>query len=421
MKININFNKISKQQIQFKKRFYELMFELDLYNKFKKTYFLKILNETNYGYYAHLYLVPGLSFNSLKDKRKIIEENLQCLWIMETKQFKDYATVQIVTKSIDLDFEYTNPHIKPWEMYLGVSFSKKIIKVDCNKYCMFLFSGATGSGKTRFLYMVLLSWILGCSPNDVWLFISDIAKDEYVNFMDIKHVKCYASEVNELYIMMQQINSEFEKRKKTISKYRKMGKATNIAEYNKLNKTNKMPYCYVLIDEFSSIIPNKTDNKTEKSQKEYILDVVKNLEKKGRSLGIFCIIATQKTTRDELPSIIKNMSAVRLSFRANDAISSEVIMGDNSATGLGDRIAVYSLNGGSTQDYLFSPKLTTTMLNKFLSKHKQIKSPNKASNKKESLKVIPIPKGMTYKEFLYQKQQKRLPQSLYSEEGYNDY
>ena len=66
------------------------------------------------------------------------------------------------------------------------------------------------------------------------------------------------------------------------------------------------------------------------------------------------------------PPLLKNMSAVRISFRANDAISSEVIMGDNSAMGLPDRVAVYSQNGGSIQSYLFAPKITIERLNELL-------------------------------------------------------
>jgi hypothetical protein len=102
--------------------------------------------------------------------------------------------------------------------------------------------------------------------------------------------------------------------------------------------------------------------------KQEIIDIIKKVTKIGRSLGVFTIICLQKTSKTELgeASIIKNMSAVRISFRANDRPSSEVIMGDNSAVGLADRYAVYSWNGGATKDYLFSPNLSTEMLNEML-------------------------------------------------------
>lgn len=403
-------SKISKDQLKFKHMFYELMFHLDLYNKFYKTYFLQILNETEYGFYAHLYLVAGLSFEMLAEKRIVLEQNLRCLWIMKPQPFKEYAEVMIVTKPVDADMEYEPPKLKPYEMYLGLSLSKQIIKINCNERCMFLFSGATGTGKTRFMYMVLLSWILSCSPDEVWLFISDIAKDEYINFKHVKHVKWYASDISELYHMMEILNDEFKKRKVLMSRYRDAGVATNIAEYNLINPQKKLPYCYILIDEASMIMTDKTDKKEDKEKKEYIIDSLKAIEKAGRALGMFCIIATQKTVKEEIPPIIKNMSAVRLSFRANDLVSSQVIMESNVAVGLPERIGVYSLDGGRTYDYLFAPTLTTTKLNELLEPYKtmpktSVKPVNKHGNDvcRQQAKVIPIPPNISYKDLLQRK------------------
>ena len=384
---------------EFFDKFNKLMFELKLENKFRKTYHIEILKETNYGYFVHVYLSTGLSFEALKEKRIIIEQNLKCLWIMKTEPFQEYAEVQIVLRSVDKDLDYENPKIKPWEIYLGLNFAMKVLKNNLNDRCMVLLAGSTGTGKTRFIYLILLSWILGCSPSDVRLYISDIAKNEYSIFKNVNHVKWYASELDELCAMMKELQKIFQSRKKIISSYIEQGLATNIYGYNKLNKSKKLSYCYVLVDEFSVLIPDKTDSKTEKEQKEFILDVIKTLEKTGRSYGIFPIIATQKTTRDEIPSIIKNMSAVRLSFRANDGISSEVIMGDSSAMGLADRIAVYSTNGGSIQDYLFSPKIEIETVLKLLEPHlknKQISSANQQKSKSNIIKgkVTTIPKSM---------------------------
>lgn len=412
--------KPSKEEIKFKRKFYELMFELDLYNKFKRTYLLEILNETNYGYFAHIYLVPGLSFDDLQDKIKKIEQNLKCLWVMKTEPFKDYGEVQIVLKPIDKNIEYKKPKIKPNELYLGMSFSNQVQKNDNNKNCMFLLGGATGSGKTRYMYLVLLSWILNCSHNDVWIFLSDIAKNEYIQFKNVVHVKYYAAEIDELYEMMKTVSDEFERRKRIISQYREKGIATNIEEYNKINKSRKLPYCYIMIDEFSVILPDAIDSKEEKKQKQFILDVLKRLAKLGRSVGIFTFMATQKTTRDEIPSILKNMSAVRISFRANDLISSEVIMGDNSATGLPDRVAVYSLNGGSAQNYLYTPKITMEKLKELLKPYIVHKPMNKAKRVANDVdcktKIIRIPKGVNGLEYL-----KSLKNKDSNKEVYNDY
>jgi DNA segregation ATPase FtsK/SpoIIIE-like protein len=358
----------TKDAAQLRRLFERLMFELGLYNKFNQTYGLYIQAKTNYGYYAKLYLRPGLSFIKLQEYTHVINENLKCLWIMEVEQMQDHADVKIVTESMDPYKEYEDPHIKPYEMYMGIDFSQNVIKNDNNKNQMFMIGGAIGTGKTRFLSMVLLSWIIDCAVNEVEIYLSDIAKNEYVNFKYVKHVRYYAEDLTQLFKMMRYIEIKIEKRKRTISKAREEGWATNIQEYNKNSKAGKLSYCYIVIDEFSVLAPDKSDNDTEKVQKQYILDVLKRVSKIGRSLGIFCVTCLQKTTKDELGglSIIKNMSAVRISFRANDRVSSEVLIGDDSAVGLKDRYAVYSLNGGDKKDYLYSPYISTEALNNIL-------------------------------------------------------
>lgn len=365
-KEEINENKqFLKEKNEFEQKFYRLMLELGLYNKFNRTYWLKIVEKTNYGFYAQLYLVDGLNFNTLKSKIGDIQESLCCIWIMKTKQFQNYADIKIVTKPLDENLPYENPELKPWQIYLGLSFTLNPIIINMNKYCMFLLSGATGTGKTTLKYQILLSWILSCKPNEVEIYLSDIAKNEYNNFQHVSHIKYYASELNELVIMMEKVENEFQKRKKMISITREKGIATNIFEYNKISK-NKLSYIIVDIDELSMLLPDKSDSNDEKELKQKALDILKALSKKGRGMGIFTFVATQKTTKDEMPSIIKNMSAVRISFRANDTVSSEVIMGDSSAVGLANRYAVYSLNGGSDKDYLFSPYLNIEILNDML-------------------------------------------------------
>lgn len=370
-KINKNtkeYKEFQKEKYEFEQKFYKLMFELGLYNKFNRTYYLQIIEKTPYGFYAQLYLESGLSFSMLQKEIGNIQQILCCIFIVKIKVFRNYAQVQIVINPMDEEMPYENPEIKPWQIYLGLSFSMKPIIIDVNDFCMFLMAGATGSGKTVFVYQILLSWILGCSCKEVEIWIADIAKNEYINFEHVKHVKFYAYELEQLDRMMIKLEKEFERRKKLISITREKGIATNIREYNKISK-DKLSYIYIFTDEFSVLLPDKTDSKDEKETKQRILDSIKRLSKTARGMGMFTFEALQKTVKEEIPSIIKSQSAVRISFRANDSISSEVIMGNNAAVGLSKRYAVYSLNGGEEQDYLFSPYLDTNMLNRMLEPH----------------------------------------------------
>jgi DNA segregation ATPase FtsK/SpoIIIE-like protein len=374
-----------KDKLEFEEKFKRLMLELGLYNKFNRTYWLRIVEKTNYGFYAQLYLSEGLAFTDLQEKIDKLQQCLNCIWIMTTKQLQDYADIKIVNQPLDEDLPYENPKVKPHQMFMGLKFTLNPLINDMNKNQMVMIAGGIGAGKTRFLNMILLSWILGCTPEQVEIYLSDIAKNEFCGFQHIKHVKFYACELEELLIMMKKIKEIIDKRNKIITRCREKGIATNIEEYNKVSK-DKLSYVYIVIDEYSVVAPDASDNKIEKEIKQEIIDIIKKVTKIGRSLGIFTVICLQKTSKTELgeASIIKNMSAVRISFRANDRPSSEVIIGDNSAVGLADRYAVYSLNGGANKDYLFSPNITTDMLNEMLEPYLDEKVRiNKSKNNKK--------------------------------------
>jgi hypothetical protein len=390
----------NKEKFEFEERFYRLMFELGFINKANDTFDLRIESKTEYGFYAQLYRNSGLSFGKLKEQLEIIEENLKCIWIMNYDKFKDYAKIQIITKPLDENILYENPKLEPWEMYLGISLSLQINKINVNRNNMFLIGGATNSGKTRFIYMIILSWVLNCKINEIELYISDICKDEYCNLKYLKMCKCYCSELEQLYKMIKYLKIKFEKRKAIISKYREDGRATNIEEYNKINKI-KMSYVYIFIDEASILMPSTGEKKEVKAMKEEILDSLGIFSKTVRSYGLFPIVATQKTTNSEINPLIRDMAAVRIMFRANGGKSSESMLGDDSAVGLLDRYALYSLDGGCTKNYLFSPKLTTEYLNELLKPHidKNFKKVDidlalKESNQspQPEARVTPIPK-----------------------------
>lgn len=368
---------------EFTKRFNREMFEHRLYNSFNKTYKLTALTKTPYGFTAQIELVSGLNFIKLKEHLTGLQQSLDSILILDYRNNKKVGTLKVILKDINVYTPFEPQHIRPNQMYLGMSFLNEPLIIDCNKYCMFIVAGATGSGKTRYLYTILLSWISHCSPSEIGIFLSDLAKSEFSGFRYVKHVEEYAEELKDLWLIAQFLSMEMDRRKKILAKYRdrKNDAATNIEEYNMIEPNKKMKYYFCLIDEFSAIMPDATDSEDEKIMKEKILAVLKKIAKQGRSLGIFCILATQKTTKEEMPAILKNMSAVRISFRANDSISSEVILGDDCAVGLDDRIAFYSLNGGADKDYLFSPNLETNYMNAIIARH------SNRSYQKESLDI----------------------------------
>jgi hypothetical protein len=361
---------LQKDKIDFTNKFRELMFEKGLYNNLGKTYKLYLKDKTDYGYDGEVGLNVGLSYDDLEAKKAYIQQYLQCMWIMKYETFDKNASLQIVNKPIDTSVKFVVPEVKAYQLYLGYDFKlNPIINENNVEDCMFLLAGATGSGKTRYMYQVLLCWILNCSVNEVELYLCDIAKDEYSLFQWCKHVKTYCKTVEQLYWMLKYLMIKLEKRKRILSIAREEGLSSSILEYNETHKS-KLSFCYAFIDEYSVIVPMSTDCKEKKQMKEEIIDMLSVFSKEGRNVGIFVFTALQKTSKEEMgKSVIKNMAGVRISFRANDYASSEVVMGDGSAVGIPKRYAVYSQNGGTDKNFMFSPYIDIPMVKKMLELH----------------------------------------------------
>lgn len=79
-------------------QFNELMFEYGLYNKRNNTFLLEITEETQYTFKGKIYLVAGLSFNSLDRYIQEIEMYTCCKWNFDAREFRNYADVEIIKK-----------------------------------------------------------------------------------------------------------------------------------------------------------------------------------------------------------------------------------------------------------------------------------------------------------------------------------
>lgn len=376
-------NEVDKEFEPYRQMINDEFYEYKLYNSSYYTYDIANVKITDYGYFFLLYTVPGLSFSKLQEHLEEIEQDLSCIWLMEFEKFSKYAKVRVVTKALDKDLPYHVPEkMKPNLIYLGLSMSYHPILVDVIDYCMVMIAGATRSGKTRYIYTMLMCFICGCSPREVEIYLSDCAKNEYCQFKDVKHVRYYADDLDKLFAMLNHVDKIMDQRKEILSRTRDSGTATNIREFNEAVKDirDKLSFVYVLIDEFSILNIAPYDNYETKLKKQYIFYTLEKISKMGAGLGVFTINAMQKTSKDELGNaiIIRNMSSVRISFRANDRSSSDVIVGNGGAVGLLSRYAVFSLNGGCDQDLFFVPKLTTEKLQEMLKPHidKNFPKPN---------------------------------------------
>lgn len=228
---------------------------------------------------------------------------------------------------------------KEYELLVGYNTEGEAVKVNCNSFPHMLIGGDSGSGKSRFLLMVLSNLINNCK--DIDLYLLQIRKSDLIVFKNVKQCKYVARSLQDTKYLLEYINNLCITRDKEIEKYTISKGIYNIEDYNRyFNGHRTMKYIYIVLDEFSFFTPNGADVKEVKEVKRAILGYIKQIVMVGRSVGVFIITSLQKPTNSSIPSDIKSQLTCRASFKMNDKDTSIVVLGNANARNLQPREAL---------------------------------------------------------------------------------
>ena len=398
---NIDNIKYKKKQInsisRFKKEWIQIMALTGLYNKKLQTYSLNNIKIVNYGIVCDIYIVPPLTFNELNNKIDILQENLGCMILLNRHRFSPFIKAKFIYNPQD-DKKYSLISQKyPWEIYIGNDYSGKPILVDVNKYVHIGEYGGTRSGKSVQQSVILTNLIANISPNDVNLYLCQIAKADLILFSRCEHTKAFAHTLEETLTVLDYIvNIEMPRRDKLIEPYRECAKASNYKDYNKLKSTEKMVLSYVVFDETSSLFQEQ--NKEKKAIKDKIVFYMEEISRYGASLGFVLLVSLQRPTKDNMSTMVKSQCTTVISFRQNNQASSRIaIDDDNLALGLEQREFVYRL-ASKDVEYGIVPWVTDIELEQIIKPFKKphrtlfddIKKMNSRSGVKKDKKLIEV-------------------------------
>ena len=262
-------------------------------------------------------------------------------------EFTDNLNGKIDLKLIDNSKFEKNFEVIPqqeFEILTGYKDYKPNL-VNMNRFPNVLIGGDTGSGKSRFL-MVLLSNLIANCP-DVELYFMQIRKSDLILFKDCEQCKYIARDLTKARNLLKHINDLCIERDQIIEQYTVSDGILNIEDYNRHFKNNKMKYIYLVLEEFSFFMPNGADSKEEKQLKREILGYIRQIVNSSRSVGVFTITSLQKPTKDSIPTDIKSQLSVRVAFKLLDKENSIVILGNSSATKLKPLEAIIRTNNQS--------------------------------------------------------------------------
>lgn len=262
-------------------------------------------------------------------------------------EFTDNLNGKIDLKLIDNSKFEKNYEIVPQKDYEVLTGYKDYTPnlINMNRFPNMLIGGDVGTGKSRFL-MVLLSNLIANCP-DVDLYFMQIRKSDLILFKDCKQCKYIARDLTKARNLLKHINDLCIERDQIIEQYTVSDGILNIEDYNRHFKNNKMKYIYLVLEEFSFFMPNGADSKEEKQLKRQILGYIRQIVNSSRSVGVFTITSLQKPTKDSIPTDIKSQLSVRVAFKLLDKENSIVILGNSSATKLKPLEAIIRTNNQS--------------------------------------------------------------------------
>lgn len=228
------------------------------------------------------------------------------------------------------DMLENTPHDNnPMEVPLGRAVTGQVITADLTKMPHLLIAGATGSGKSVAINVILTSILMKAKPHQVKFLLIDPKKVELSVYNDIPHLLSpVVSEPKKAAKALGKVVAEMERRYELFSKFG----VRNISGYNQLVKKQNeqdgdekqpyLPFILVVVDELSDLMMTVSND---------VETAIVRIAQMGRAAGIHMILATQRPSVDVITGLIKANVPSRIAFAVSSGVDSRTILDNNGA------------------------------------------------------------------------------------------
>lgn len=214
---------------------------------------------------------------------------------------------------------------KPLVVPLGKDVSGKIVSADLTKMPHLLIAGATGSGKSVMINVIITSILMTTKPTDVRLMLIDPKKVELSIYDGVPHLLApVVTEAKRAPAALNKIIAEMQRRYERFS----AAGVRNMGEFNKKvaadpgSGQTKMPYIVVIIDELADLMMVAGQE---------VETAIIRIGQMARAAGIHMIIATQRPSVDVITGLIKANIPSRIAFAVSSGVDSRTIIDMNGA------------------------------------------------------------------------------------------
>lgn len=217
----------------------------------------------------------------------------------------------------------------PLTVALGKDISGQTMLADLAKMPHLLVAGATGSGKSICINILITSILLRSSPDVVKFLLIDPKVVELSNYNGIPHL--VAPVVTEPKRAASALRWAVQDMERRYSLFAAAG-VRDIGRYNEVNPEEKLPYIVIIIDELADLMMVAPVD---------VEDAICRLAQMARASGIHLVIATQRPSVDVITGTIKANIPSRISFAVTSQIDSRTILdmaGAEKLLGRGDML-----------------------------------------------------------------------------------
>lgn len=239
--------------------------------------------------------------------------------------------------------EVPNPHRKvmPYEgitsvlqpstmtIPVGMDVYGKVVTKDLAEMPHLLIAGATGSGKSVMINVIIRALIEQMTPDELKLILIDPKRVELSQFKNTPHLLApVIYDDDKAAATLNWLVEEMEVRYKQLEQ----AGVRMIDEYNNLSAM-KMSKLAVVIDEFADLMLQSATSNAEKC--------IIRIAQKARAVGIHLILGTQRPSVDVVTGLIKANIATRIAFMTSSRTDSQIILdqaGAEELVGKGDML-----------------------------------------------------------------------------------
>ena len=232
-------------------------------------------------------------------------------------------------------------NVAPLKMALGKRIDGEPFATSLARMPHLLIAGATGTGKSVGLNILICSWLMTYSPDEVKFIMVDPKKLELSYYQDIPHlIYPVVTDPDKVPKVLSWGIREMERRYELLSK----AGAKNIESYNQKIQSGvistpegeddpqKLPYIIIIVDELAELMMV--------AAKDIEISIAR-LAQMARAAGIHLILATQRPSVDVITGVIKANFPARISFQVSAKPDSRTIIdtvGAENLLGMGDML-----------------------------------------------------------------------------------